>query len=87
MCYLRLFFTLLILSNMSISSAWAEDTIQLPLTKQTAAEIIQLESSGKILSVDKDEADKKVIFLIKVLHDDGKIKIYKLDASTGLPPE
>ncbi|MFW5426568.1 MAG: PepSY domain-containing protein [Methylophagaceae bacterium] len=72
---------------MSISSAWAEDTIQLPLTKQTAAEIIQLESSGKILSVDKDEADKKVIFLIKVLHDDGKIKIYKLDASTGLPPE
>jgi uncharacterized membrane protein YkoI len=71
----------------SISSAWAEDNIQLPLTKQSAAEIIQLEYKGKILSVDKGEANKKIIFLIKVLHDDGKVKIYKLDASTGLPPK
>ncbi len=87
MYYLRLFFTLLILSTMSISSAWAEDTVELPLTKQSAADIIQVESKGKILSVDKDNADKKVIFLIKVLHKDGKVKIYKLDALTGLPPK
>ncbi len=87
MYYLRLFFTLLILSTMSISSAWAEDTIELPLTKQSAADIIQAKSKGKILSVDKDKTSKNIIFLIKVLHKDGKVKIYKLDASTGLPPK
>ncbi|MBL1320685.1 MAG: hypothetical protein COA63_006440 [Methylophaga sp.] len=81
MYFLRLLFTFLILLS---TSAYA---VQLPLTKQSAAEVIQFESKGKVLSVDKEEDDKKVIFLIKVIHDDGKIKVYTLDASTGLPPK
>jgi uncharacterized membrane protein YkoI len=88
MYFLRLFFTLFILLGTSAYAAQSPDgEVQLPLTKQSAAEIIQHKSKGKILSVDKDEVGKKNIFLIKVIHDDGKIKVYKLDASTGLPPK
>ena len=54
-----------------------------PLTKESAAEQVQSESGGKVLSVDnKQEGDQKM-FRVKVLHDDGKIKIYQLDATTG----
>ena len=88
MYFLRLFFTLFMLLSTSAFAAQPLDgDVQLPLTKQSAAEIIQVESKGKILSVEKDDSDKEVIFLIKVLHDDGKIKVYKLEASTGLPPK
>jgi len=83
MRFLRLFLLFLLTSAASAS----EDKVELPLTKQSAAEIIQLKSSGKILSVDNQEKDGEILFLIKVLHTNGKIKIYSLDASTGLPPK
>jgi uncharacterized membrane protein YkoI len=54
-----------------------------PLTKESAAEQVQSESGGKILSVDDKQEDGQQIFRVKVLHDDGKIKIYQLDAATG----
>jgi uncharacterized membrane protein YkoI len=57
--------------------------IQLPLTKQSASELIRVESQGKVLSVDQANHDGKIIFKIKVLHDNGKIKIYRLDPNTG----
>lgn len=60
--------------------------IQLPLTKESAAELIRVESNGKILSVDEHKANGKKIFKIKVLHDNGKIKVYKLDPTTGHTP-
>jgi len=60
--------------------------IQLPLTKESAAELIRLESKGKVLSVDKAKFQGKVIFKIKVLHRDGKIKNYRLDPATGHHP-
>jgi uncharacterized membrane protein YkoI len=55
----------------------------LPLTKETAATQVQTESGGKVLSVDKKTEGEQKLFRVKVLHDDGKIKIYKLDAATG----
>ena len=61
--------------------------IQLPLTKQSAAELIRVESQGKVLSVDKNEFEGKTIFRVKVLHDDGKIKFYRLDPLTGYAPD
>mgnify|MGYP000238057835 CR=1 FL=1 len=60
--------------------------IQLPLTKQSAAELIRVESQGKVLSVNKNQYKGKSVFRIKVLHDDGKIKFYRLDPITGYAP-
>ena len=55
----------------------------LPLTKESAAEHIQQQSGGKVLSVDPKQDGDKQLFRVKVLHDDGKIKVYQLDAETG----
>jgi uncharacterized membrane protein YkoI len=60
--------------------------IQLPLTKESAAELIRMESKGKILSVEEKPHEGTFIFKIKVLHDDGKIKIYRLDPTTAHEP-
>ncbi len=60
--------------------------IQLPLTKESAAELIRMESKAKILSVEEKPYRDKFIFKIKVLHDDGKIKIYRLDPQTAHEP-
>lgn len=60
--------------------------IQLPLTKQSAAELIRVESQGKVLSVNKNQYKGKSVLRIKVLHDDGKIKFYRLDPQTGYAP-
>tara|TARA_R110001606_G_scaffold399222_2_gene582485 strand:+ start:147011 stop:147304 length:294 start_codon:yes stop_codon:yes gene_type:complete len=60
--------------------------IQLPLTKESAAELIRMESKGKILSVEEAPHKSSFIFKIKVLHDDGKIKIYRLDPQTAHAP-
>jgi uncharacterized membrane protein YkoI len=60
--------------------------IQLPLTKQSAAELIRVESQGKVLSVNKSQYRGTSVFRIKVLHDDGKVKFYRLDPQTGHAP-
>lgn len=60
--------------------------IQLPLTKESAAELIKMETNGKILSVEETPYGDKFIFKIKVLHDNGKIKIYRLDPQTAHKP-
>ncbi|MFW5450429.1 MAG: PepSY domain-containing protein [Methylophagaceae bacterium] len=61
--------------------------IQLPLTKESAAELVRIENKGKVLSVDQTKAKGKKIFSIKVLHDNGKIKVYQLDSQTGHSPK
>lgn len=60
--------------------------IQLPLTRESAAELIRMESQGKILSVEETPYRGNMIFKIKVLHDDGKINIYRLDPQTAHKP-
>lgn len=60
--------------------------IQLPLTKQSAAELVRVESQGKVLSVDKVNYRGISVFKVKVLHDNGKIKFYRLNPDTGYPP-
>lgn len=57
--------------------------IALPLTKKTAAELAQVESGGRVLSVDQEEYQNHTIFRVKVLHQDGKVKTYRLDRETG----
>jgi len=60
--------------------------IQLPLTKESAAELIRMETKGKILSVEETSHRGNMIFKIKVLHDNGKIKIYRRDPLTAHEP-
>lgn len=57
--------------------------IALPLTEHTAAELAKIETGGKILSVDREQQGKSVIFRVKVLHNNGKIKIHRIDRDTG----
>lgn len=93
---LRYFFTLLSITlSTAIFSVHALDDvdttdgnhdIQLPLTKTTAAELVQLESNGKILAVNEQQKNGLLIFKIKVLHNNGKIKVYKIDPTTGHAP-
>jgi uncharacterized membrane protein YkoI len=64
----------------------AVNEIQLPLTKQSAAELIRVEYQGKVLSVNESEYKGIHVFRIKVLHDNGKVKSYRLDPQTGYAP-
>ncbi len=57
--------------------------IQLPLTQESAAELIRIETHGKVLSVAESHEKKLKIFKIKVLHKNGLIKHYRLNANTG----
>lgn len=69
------------------SLAYAGDVVSggsLPLTKASAAKQAQIQLGGKVLSVDSKQEGGKQLFKVKVLHDDGKIKVYQLDAETGL---
>ena len=89
----RLIFTLLIFTlSMTVFAAHLADDIepgdavneiQLPLTKESAAELVRLESQGKVLSVDKKSDKGNTVFRVKILHNNGKIKIYSVDQKTG----
>lgn len=57
--------------------------IVLPLTKHTAAELAKVETNGKILSVDEQRNGAQIIFRVKVLHDNGKVKVHRFDRDTG----
>lgn len=93
---LRFFFTitLLSLSQPILANYLADDIepgdgvneIQLPLTKESAAELIRMETDGKILSVDEAQYLDNIIYKVKVLHENGKIKIYRLNPQTAHEP-
>ena len=51
------------------------------LDANSAAELIKQRTNGKVLSVTPSRQNGQASFRVKVLHDDGKIKIYRLNAS------
>ncbi len=57
--------------------------IALPLTQHTAAELAKIETGGKILSVEEEPRDGTVIFRVKVLHNNGKVKVHRFNRDTG----
>jgi len=96
----KLLILLLFVAYPAYSQHLADDTdpgdpvndIELPLTAETAAELIAIETGGKILSskeVDLGTATPGTLyFRVKVLLDKkGIIKIYLLDAHTGHKPK
>ena len=97
MSIVRYFLLLMLLSisTQNFAARLADDVepgdgvneISLPLTKESAAELIRVETHGKVLSVDKKPYKGRSIFRVKVLHDDGTVKRYRLDPKTGHRPE
>lgn len=57
--------------------------IQLPLTENTAAELAHIETGGQILSVHEERYFEHNVFRVKVLHNDGKVKTYRIELETG----
>lgn len=57
--------------------------ITLPLTRHTAAELAKIETGGQVLSVDEQRTDNAWIFRVKVLHNNGKVKVHRIDRNTG----
>jgi hypothetical protein len=57
--------------------------IVLPLTQHTAAELAKVETNGKVLSVDEQRRGAQIIFRVKVLHNNGKVKVHLFDRDTG----
>lgn len=57
--------------------------IALPLTKHTAAELAKIETGGKVLSVDEEQLGDTTVFRVKVLHNNGKVKVHRINGETG----
>lgn len=57
--------------------------IPLPLTTDSAAELAQLRTGGKVLSVEEQQRNSFTLYLIKVLHDNGRVRTYRFDRDTG----
>lgn len=92
---MRLVHTLLILAMLAplplIAKHLPEDAepgtsvndIPLPLTRNTAAELARVETGGRVLSVQEEDYYEHNVFRVKVLHEDGKVKTYRIDRDTG----
>ena len=61
----------------------AEHQFVLPLTQESAAEFIRSKTGGKVLSVDRDAVPDETFFRVKVISEQGRVKIYRVDSSTG----
>lgn len=77
---------IIILLSPPVFSAHLMDDINLPLTKESAAQLVKIESDGKVLSIEKKIMKDKAVFQAKVLHDNGKMKMYLIDPETGHSP-
>ena len=45
--------------------------------------LMAVELRDKVLSVDEEHYGNKIIFRVKVLHNDGKVKIHRFDRDSG----
>lgn len=76
---LSLIFPLGVYAEHIADSDHAGHQVQLPLNQESAAELIRSETGEKVLSVVKD----KSFFRVKTISDQGRVKIYRVSASTG----
>jgi len=61
----------------------AVNNIALPLTKETAAELAKVETGGRILSVHEEKLEEIDLFRVKVLHENGTVRTYRIERDTG----
>jgi uncharacterized membrane protein YkoI len=57
--------------------AWAD------ISRDEAAAAAQRVASGRVLSVDKSEADHRPVWRVKVLTAKGEVKVILIDAASG----
>jgi len=57
--------------------------LQLPLTQESAAELIRSETGDKVLSVDSEKVENETFFRVKVISKQGRVKVYRVASSTG----
>jgi len=57
--------------------AWAD------ISRDEAAAVAQRVASGRVLSVDKSEADHRPVWRVKVLTAKGEVKVILIDAASG----
>ena len=57
--------------------AWAD------ISRDQAAAAAQRASSGRVLSVEKTEVDRRPVWRVKVLTDKGEVRVILIDAASG----
>ena len=57
--------------------AWAD------VTRDEAAAAAQRVSSGRVLSVEKTESERRPVWRVKVLTDKGEVRVILIDAGSG----
>ena len=57
--------------------AWAD------IGREEAVAAAQRVASGRVLSVDKAEADKRAVWRVKVLTGQGEVRVILIDAASG----
>lgn len=59
--------------------AWAD------ISRDEAAAAAQRVSSGRVLSVEKTESERRPVWRVKVLTEKGEVKVILIDAGSGRP--
>lgn len=72
--YTKLVCALLIVAT---SPAWAD------IGRDEAAATAQRVASGRVLSVDKAEADRRPVWRVKILTAQGEVRVILIDAASG----
>ena len=57
--------------------AWAD------ISREEAAAAAQRASSGRVLSVEKTEVERRPVWRVKVVTDKGEIRVILIDAGSG----
>lgn len=62
---------------LAAAPAWAD------ISRDEAAAAAQRVASGRVLSVDKTEADRRAAWRVKVLTGKGEVRVILIDAASG----
>jgi len=54
-----------------------------PLTRDAAVALVQKQTGGRVLAVEKSQLDGRETFRIKLLTRDGEVRIVHVDVETG----
>jgi uncharacterized membrane protein YkoI len=57
--------------------AWAD------ISRDEAAAAAQRVASGRVLSIDKSEADHRAVWRVKILTGQGEVRVILIDAASG----
>ncbi|MBG9388268.1 PepSY domain-containing protein [Caenimonas sp. DR4.4] len=59
--------------------AWAD------VSRDDAAAVAQRMTNGRVLSVERSEAGRRVVWRVKVVTAQGEVRVILIDAATGRP--